>query len=175
MGPSDLIYLTCAQSAGHRTRNSASDNRALGHRPRLGEAEMPYPHDTRSGVFTHGHVTESIAASPVSTTHGAAGKVLSPMPESSLATSVAGVAAFFHRRPIGRRAEASQPTRRCDDGHVNMYISRFAATRGGLGVPQMCGQYAHPQTKGSAEESIFFDISAIFAWSTYMYQHIVNI
>ena len=160
MGPSDLIYLTCAQSAVQRTRNSASDNRALGHRPRLGEAEMPYPHDTRSGVFTHGHVTESIAASPVSTTHGAAGKALTDARELT-----------GHIRGWRRGFLPSASDR--DDGHVNMYISRFAATRGGLGVPQMCGQYAHPQTKGSAEESIFFDISAIFAWSTY--QHIVNI
>ena len=163
MGPSDLIYLTCAQSAVHRTRNSASDNRALGHRPRLGEAEMPYPHDTRSGVFTHGHVTESIAASPVSTTHGAAGKALTDARELT-----------GHIRGWRRGFLPSASDR--DDGHVNMYISRFAATRGGLGLggasTVRCGQYMRTH-KGSAEESIFFDISAIFAWSTY--QHIVNI
>ena len=175
MGPSDLIYLTCAQSAVQRTRNSASDNRALGHRPRLGEAEMPYPHDTRSGVFT---TSRNPSRRRPCQQHTAPLARLSPMPESSLATSVAGVAAFLHDaigvrsadvpRPLSRRADVMMAT--------SIYIAFCGHQRGvgGASARQQRGQYAHPQReRGRINIFRHFRFSAIFAWSTY--QHIVNI
>ena len=96
------------------------------------------------------------------------------MPESSLATSVAGVTAFLHDAIGVRSADVPRLLSRRADVMMATSICIYRVLRppeGGWGCLNSVGSMR--THKGSAEESIFFDISAIFAWSTY--QHIVNI
>ena len=127
---------------------------------RRGRDALPARHALgRLHTWSRPHVTESIAASPVSTTHGAAGKALTDARELT-----------GHIRGWRRGFLPSASDR--DDGHVNMYISRFAATRGGLGVPQQCGQYAHPQReRGRINIFRYFGYLCVVNISTYC-QHL---